>query len=85
MLTESLEVYQLDPNKPFYIRTDASRYAIGAVLEQIQGGQRVPVAFFSWKLAVAQINCSLRQQETYLIVTALGKCSGGISNSLGWC
>ena len=46
-LAAHLEVFQLDPSKPFYLRTDASRYAIGAVLEQEQNGTRVPVGFLA--------------------------------------
>ena len=77
-LTDKLEVFQLDLNKPFYLRTDASRYAVGAVLEQLQDGQRVPVSFFSRKLTTSQRNWTPREQETYAIVAALRKWAGWI-------
>ena len=40
-------------DRPFYIRTDASRHAIGAVLEQVDEntGDHYPLAFWSRKLA----------------------------------
>ena len=78
VLTEKLEVFHLKPDCSFYLRTDASKYAIGAVLEQVQGGERVPVAFFSRKLTGSQKRWSPREQETYAIVTALRKWSGWI-------
>ena len=37
--------------RPFYIRTDASRYAIGATIEQVDDeGHHHPLAFWSRKL-----------------------------------
>ena len=46
-LSGDLEVFQLDPDKPYVLRTDASDWAIGAVLEQEQKGRMVPVGFYS--------------------------------------
>ena len=59
-------------DKPFYIRTDASRYAIGAVLEQVDEatGDHYPLAFRSQKLAPRQMQWSPREQETYAIICA---------------
>ena len=78
VLALSLEVFHLKPDVPFFLRTDASKYAIGAVLEQIQNGERVPVAFFSRKLTGSQKGWSPREQETYAIVAALRKWAGWI-------
>ena len=50
VLTEQLELFQLEPDQPFVMKTDASDTAIGAVLEQERNGKLVPVAFFSRKL-----------------------------------
>ena len=58
------------------MRTDASKYACGAVLEQEDQGKKVPVAFFSRKLTKSQRNWSPREQETYAIVSALRKWAG---------
>ncbi len=33
-LKEGLEVFQIKPNHPFILQTDASDFALGAVLEQ---------------------------------------------------
>ena len=59
-------------DKPFYLRTDASRYAIGAVLEQVDEaiGDHYPLAFWSRKLAPGQMQWSPRDQETYAIICA---------------
>ena len=69
----TLHVPQFD--RPFYIRTDASRYAIGAVLEQVDEatGDHYPLAFWSRKLAPRQMQWSPREQETYAIICALKK------------
>ena len=62
-------------DKPFYIRTDASRYAIGAVLEQVDEatGDHYPLAYWCRKLAPRQMQWSPREQETYAIICALKK------------
>ena len=51
----TLHVPKLD--KPFYIRTDASTYAMRAILEQVDEatGDHYPVAFWSRKLAPRQM------------------------------
>lgn len=58
VLAQKLELFVVDPDKPFVLRTDASDKAIGAVLEQyreLTPGHTtlVPVAFFpeSWPRA----------------------------------
>ena len=78
-LTANLELFQVQPDKPFVLKTDASRYAIGAVLEQEVDGKRVPVAFYSRKLAQSQRNWTPREQETYAVVSALRKWAGWIN------
>ena len=42
LLCESLALQRMDPDKPFVIRADASRYAVGAVLEQLAEGRGIP-------------------------------------------
>jgi hypothetical protein len=65
-LVADLELYHIDPAKPFVLRTDASDYAVGAVLEQfplvegipdladVKPGASIPVAFMSRKLTTGQ-------------------------------
>jgi hypothetical protein len=77
-VTNDLVVFQLHPDSPFLLCTDASDYAIGAVLEQNRDGKPVPVGFFSRKLTDGQLNWSVREKETYAIVAALRKWSDWI-------
>ena len=58
------------------MHTDASDFAIGAELCQEFDGKWLPVAFFSRKLAKAQLNWTPREKETYAIVAALRKWAG---------
>ena len=79
-LLGQLGLFLVDPDKGFVLRTDASDYAVGAVLEQV-GDDRshVPVAFWSRILAEGQRRTwTAREKETYAIVCALRKWSGHI-------
>ena len=62
-------------DRPFYLRTDASKYAVGAVLEQqdLETGAHYLLAFWSRKLSPPQMQWSPREQETYTIICALKK------------
>ena len=76
ILVSNLELFRVEPDKPFVLRADASDRAIGAVLEQTREGTlnphgRVPVAFFSRKLSKHQLNWSPREKEIYAVVEAL--------------
>ena len=75
-----LGLFLVDPNKGFVLRTDASDYAVGAVLEQVRDdGSHVPVAFWSRILAEGQRRTwTAREKETYAIVCALRNWSGHI-------
>ena len=79
-LLGQLGLFLVDPNKGFVLRTDASDYAVGAVLEQVRDdGSHVPVAFWSRILAEGQRRTwTAREKETYAIVSALRKWSGQI-------
>ena len=63
------------------LRTDASDYAIGAVLEQVLDDERhVPVAFWSKVLAEGQRRTwTPREKEAYAIVMALKMWAGYIA------
>ena len=79
-LLGQLGLFLVDPDKGFVLRTDASNYAVGAVLEQIRDdGSHVPVAFWSRILAEGQRRTwTARDKKTYAIVCALRKWSGHI-------
>jgi hypothetical protein len=84
-LCSQLVLQRVNPDKPFILRADASKYAVGATLEQLIDEDRmptaddvrqqktVPVAFMSRKLTQSQRNWVPREQETYAIIVALEK------------
>jgi hypothetical protein len=75
-LVADLQLAAIDPAKPFIIRTDASDYAIGAVIEQSpgEGLSSIPVGFMSRKLTNGQrLRWDTRDKETYAVVSALDK------------
>ena len=78
IMEEEFRLFHVKPNQPFMLKTDASGYAIGAVLEQKHEGKLVPVAFFSRVLTQAQRNWSPREIETYAIIASLRKYAGWI-------
>ena len=56
---------------PFVISTDASGYAVGAVLQQDQGKGLQPIAYMSKKHLPAERNYPVGEQEQLAIITAL--------------
>ena len=60
------------------MRTDASEWAIGAVLEQEFDGNIKPVVFYSQKLGGSQLNWTPLEKECYAIVSSLRKWTGWI-------
>jgi hypothetical protein len=84
-LVADLQLWHVDPAKPFVLKTDASDYAIGAVLEQypaVQGELTMDVVregggYMSRKLTEGQrLRWDVRDKETYAVVSALEKWSG---------
>ena len=74
-------LHLVDPDRGFVLRTDASDYAVGAVLEQVlDDGRQVPVAFWSRVLAEGQRRTwTPREKEAYAVVMALRKWAGYIA------
>lgn len=67
----SAPVLQLpDPDKPFVLETDASDFAMGAVLSQDQGNGLRPVAFESRKFGVHELNYAVHEKEMLAIIHA---------------
>jgi hypothetical protein len=59
-----------DPAKPFIVETDASNFALGAILSQFGiDGLLHPVAFYSQKLTSAEINYQVYDKELLAIIT----------------
>ena len=71
-LISSTELYTPDPNKPYVLHCDASEYAIGACLSQINDeGQECPIGFMSKKLSDCQRRWSPVEREAFAVVHAL--------------
>ncbi|MBW0526603.1 hypothetical protein O181_066318 [Austropuccinia psidii MF-1] len=60
-----------DPFLPTILETDASDYALGAVLSQISDSGKHPIAFDSRKLLLAELNYEINDKELLGIVWAL--------------
>lgn len=60
-----------DPDREFIATTDASDFAIGAVLSQDQGRGPQPVAFESRKMTPAERNYAAHEKELLAIIHAL--------------
>ena len=59
-----------DFSKPFYLETDASKYAIGSCLLQEKEGKLLPIAFRSVIMSGAQVNWCITEKEMYALVDA---------------
>ena len=79
-LPGKLQLFLINPDIGFVLRTDASDYAVGAVLEQVrEDGSHVPVAYWSRVLAKGQRRTlTAREKEEYAIICVLGKWSAHI-------
>ena len=60
-----------DQSKSFIVTTDASRFAVGAELNQKHEGKLYPVAFMSKKLSPAERNYPTHEQELLAILSAI--------------
>ncbi|MBW0555000.1 hypothetical protein O181_094715 [Austropuccinia psidii MF-1] len=60
-----------NPSLPTIVETDASDYALGAVLSQVNDSGKHPIAFDSRKLLPAELNYEIHDKELLGIVWAL--------------
>lgn len=72
---------QADDTKPYVIKTDASNYAIGAVLVQGEGEMEHPVEYASRLLNQAERNYSTTEREALAVVWAVNKFRGYIEGT----
>ncbi|GFW94999.1 retrovirus-related Pol polyprotein from transposon 297 [Trichonephila clavipes] len=80
-LVSPLILKQADFSKPFLIRTDASNYALVAVLLQGEDKEEHPVEFASRFLNPAERNYSTTEREALAVVWALNKFWGYIDGA----
>ena len=70
------------PSQPYILQTDASDYAVGAVLSQRQDdSSERPIAFWSHKLNKAEFNYSATEKELLAIVLACEHWAGYLEGS----
>ena len=70
-LTAAPVLLVANPNQPFTVTTDASDYAIGAVLSQNQERGDQPIAYESRKLSSHELNYAIHEKELLAIVHVL--------------
>lgn len=73
LLTSAPVLVQADPTKPYILRTDASSYALGAVILQGEGTNERPVEYASRLLLPAEKNYSTTEREALAVVWATEK------------
>ncbi|GFU59021.1 retrovirus-related Pol polyprotein from transposon 297 [Trichonephila clavipes] len=80
-LTTPPVLKQADGTKPYIIQTDASNYALGAVLLQGEGSDEHPIEYASRLLTPAERNYSTTEREALAVVWALKKFRGYIEGT----
>ncbi|MBW0574828.1 hypothetical protein O181_114543 [Austropuccinia psidii MF-1] len=69
--TTSPVLSHFNPSLPTIVETDASNYALGAVLSQVSDSGKHPIAFNSRKLIPEELNYEIHDKELLGIVWAL--------------
>ncbi|GFV06475.1 transposon Tf2-11 polyprotein [Trichonephila clavipes] len=80
-LTTPPVLKKADGTKPYIIQTDASNYALGAVLLQGEGSDEHPIEYASRLLTPAERNYSTAEREALAVVWALKKFRGYIEGT----
>ena len=60
-----------DPSREFIVTTDASDFAVGAVLSQVWDDGEHPVAYESRKMNVAELNYATHERELLAVIHSL--------------
>lgn len=81
MLTSPPVLQQVNEKQPFFLRTDASNYAIGAVILQGEKENQHPIEYASRLLLPAERNYSTTEREALAVVWAVQKFRGYIEGS----
>lgn len=81
MLSSPPVLQQVNETQPFFLRTDASNYAIGAVLLQGEKESEHPIEYASRLLIPAERNYSTTEREALAVVWAIQKFRGYIEGS----
>lgn len=75
-LTSAPILKPADSTKPYILKTDASNYAVGAVIVQGEGDEEHPVEYASRLLTSAERNYSTTEREALAVIWALTKFRG---------
>jgi hypothetical protein len=75
-------LYYVDTSLPFYLDTDASNYAIGAVLSQRRGQEEFPLAFASKTLNTSRQRYCTTKRELYAIMFFMRYFQGYVKGSM---
>ena len=70
-LTQSTQLYYYDTSEEITLTTDASNFAIGAVLNKTINNSQKPISFFSKKLKIHQTHYSTFDRELLAIYEAI--------------
>lgn len=85
MVTSKKVLAQLDWEKEFVLETDASTYAIGGVLYQLDEKEnKRPIMWMGRKLSKAEVNYCAREQEILAILYCIKRCRMSCTGESSW-